>query len=125
MVLGIANSRMKDFFDLWMLASTFEFAGPRLSHSIRATFDRRKTPLPSDPPLALTPEFHNDAGKRVQWNAFLQKGRLKIQEKEFGKVTSLLQEFLMPPTLALATDQRFGAKWPAGGPWRERPQKNG
>ena len=120
-VLGIANSRIKDFFDLWMLASTFEFAGPRLSKSIKATFDRRKTPLPSDPPLALTPEFHNDAGKRVQWNAFLQKGRLKIQEKEFGKVTSLLQEFLMPPTLALATDQRFWAKWPAGGPWRERP----
>lgn len=120
-VLGIANSRMKDFFDLWMLASTFEFAGPRLSQSIKATFDRRKTPLPSDLPLALTQEFYNDPGKQAQWNAFLRKGRLKIQERDFGKVTSLLQEFLMPPTLALANGRKFDAKWPAGGPWREQP----
>lgn len=120
-ILGIANSRMKDFFDLWMLACMFEFAGPRLSQAINATFARRKTPLPSDLPLALTQEFYKEAGKEVQWNAFLRKGRLKIQEKDFGKVASLLQEFLMPPTLALANSHRFDAKWPAGEPWSEQP----
>jgi len=68
--------------------------------------------------MALTEEFYNDAGKQVQWNAFLRKGRLKVQERDFGKVVSLLQLFLMPPTLALANKQAFKAKWQAGGPWR-------
>jgi hypothetical protein len=116
--LGIANSRMKDFFDLWMLSSTFEFTGPRLSEAIAATFERRNTPLPSSPPLALTEEFHNDTGKLVQWSAFLRKGRLKIQETDFGKVVLLLREFLMPPTMALVDRQRFGGKWQPKGPWR-------
>jgi len=117
-IRGLANSRMKDFFDVWILASMFEFTGPRLSEAIAATFERRSTPLPSNPPLALTEEFYNDAGKQVQWNAFLRKGRLKVQERDFGKVVSLLQLFLMPPTLALANKQVFKAKWQAGGPWR-------
>jgi predicted nucleotidyltransferase component of viral defense system len=116
---GIANSRMKDFFDVWILASMFEFTGVRLSEAMAATFERRKTPLPFNPvPLALTGDFYNDAGKQVQWSAFLRKGRLKIQEKDFGKVVSLLHEFLMPPTLALADNQAFNAKWQAGGPWK-------
>lgn len=118
-IRGIANSRMKDFFDVWILASIFEFAGPRLSDAVAATFERRNTPLPSNPaPLALTGEFYNDAGKQIQWNAFLRKGRLKIQETDFGKVVLLLREFLMPPTLALAKKQVFKAKWQPGGPWR-------
>src|SRR5713226_1204623 len=52
--LGMANSRMKDFFDLWILASVFEFDGSRLVEAIAATFERRRTPLPATPPLALT-----------------------------------------------------------------------
>jgi hypothetical protein len=117
-VLGIANSRMKDFFDVWMLASVFDFAGTRLSQAIGTTFERRKTELPINPPLALTEEFYKDAGKQIQWTAFLRKGRLKIQEKDFGEVVSLLREFLMPPTIALAKKQVFEAKWQRGGPWR-------
>lgn len=117
-ILGIANSRMKDFFDIWMLASVFDFAGPRLSQAIGTTFERRKTELPINPPLALTEEFYKDSGKQIQWTAFLRKGRLKIQEKDFGEVVSLLREFLMPPTIALAKKQLFEAKWQQGGPWR-------
>lgn len=49
-VLGIANSRMKDFYDLWTLARQFSFEGATLSAAIEATFDRRKTPLPTDAP---------------------------------------------------------------------------
>jgi hypothetical protein len=119
-VLGIANSRMKDFFDVWILVSVFEFAGPRLSQAISATFDRRNTPLPFNPPLALTDEFYNDAGKQVQWNAFLRKARLKVQERNFGKVVSLLRDFLMPPSLALVQKKKFHAKWCPGGPWLEQ-----
>jgi Nucleotidyl transferase AbiEii toxin, Type IV TA system len=66
-MLGIANSRMKDFYDLWMLAGQFEFQGPILCDAIHATFDRRKTTLPVGPPLALTSEFAEDSGKQTQW----------------------------------------------------------
>jgi hypothetical protein len=58
--LGIANSRMKDFYDVWTLAREFEFKGPSLCAAIRATFERRQTPLPATTPLALTLEFGND-----------------------------------------------------------------
>jgi predicted nucleotidyltransferase component of viral defense system len=118
-VLGIANSRMKDFFDLWILASVFDFEGLRLCRGIKATFERRETPLPSAPPLALTEEFYNNASKQVQWNAFLRKGRLKIEETDFRKVVLLLGNFLMPPTLALVKNRKPNSKWPAGGPWGE------
>ena len=64
--LGIANSRMKDFFDLWVLARGFPFEGPTLSRAIGATFRRRKTDLPAEAPLALTAEFGADPGKVKQ-----------------------------------------------------------
>lgn len=59
-MLGIANSRMKDFFDLWVLPRSFAFAGPVLGAAARATFARRKTPVPATPPLALTTRFGTD-----------------------------------------------------------------
>ena len=55
--LGMANSRMKDFYDLWVMARRFEFSGPVLSAAIKATFERRKTAMPSSTQLALTAEF--------------------------------------------------------------------
>jgi predicted nucleotidyltransferase component of viral defense system len=116
--LGIANSRMKDFFDLWMLASVFEFQGSRLSSAIKATFHRRHTPLPTETPLALSEEFYTDSAKQTQWNAFIRKGRLRIHEMDFGTVVSLLREFLMVPTAALVQGVNFGAYWEPGGPWR-------
>jgi hypothetical protein len=72
-ILGIANSRMKDFYDLWFLATHFEFDGQLLSTAIQMTFDRRRTLIPSFPPLALTTEFSQDQSKVAQWNAFLTK----------------------------------------------------
>ena len=118
--LGMANSRMKDFFDIWVVALMFDFEGKRLTQAIRTTFERRRTPLPAGPPLALTEEFSNDPAKRTQWNAFLRKGRFKIEEKDFGKVVSVLREFLMPPATAAAQSGDFSQPWSAGGPWRKR-----
>jgi len=71
--LGIANSRMKDFFDVWFLAKHFEFEGPTLARAIQATFERRKTDLPKAPPLALTRTFAEDDAKMKQWKAFISK----------------------------------------------------
>jgi len=109
--LGIANSRMKDFYDVWTLARQFEFDGTGLCAAIRATFQRRQTPLPATPPLALTPEFSTDRQKAIQWSAFLRKGRLLESPPPFEEVVALLATFLMPPTLALVSNDPWNRTW--------------
>lgn len=68
--LGDANSRMKDFYDIWVLSALASFEGDRLARAIAATFARRKTPIPDGLPRALTVEFASQPAKRTQWNAF-------------------------------------------------------
>ena len=69
-ILGMANSRMKDYYDVWMLMTTFELEGERLSRAIRATFGRRDTLVPEAIPEGLSSAFAEDAGKQRQWQAF-------------------------------------------------------
>lgn len=109
--LGIANSRMKDFYDVWTLARQFEFEGTALCAAIQATFQRRHTALPATPPLALTPEFSTDRQKATQWRAFLRKGRLVESPPPFEEVVALLDSFLMPPTQALVANQPWNRTW--------------
>jgi hypothetical protein len=90
--LGIANSRMKDFFDLWYLAGHFEFHGDPLSKAMRAMFERRKTSLPSMLPLCLTQEFSGNRDKQAQWIGFLKRARLRMEELTFDQVLPQLEE---------------------------------
>src|SRR5436305_207913 len=69
-ILGMANSRMKDYYDMWMLMTTFELEGERLSQAIRATFGRRDTLVPAAIPEGLSSAFAEDPGKQRQWQAF-------------------------------------------------------
>jgi predicted nucleotidyltransferase component of viral defense system len=71
-MLGRANSRMKDFYDVWMLARSYDFEGDRLARAVAATFARRKTEIPADRPDALTPAFAEDPTKQQQWTAFFR-----------------------------------------------------
>jgi predicted nucleotidyltransferase component of viral defense system len=116
-VLGIANSRMKDFYDLWFLARQFVFTGPTLSAAIRATFERRKTALPAQPPLAWTLSFYDDATKKEQWQGFVRKSKLPVGSVGLAEITAVLSAFLLPPTTALLAGEPFDQSWPAGGPW--------
>ena len=68
-ILGQANSRMKDFFDLAEIARRTELDGATLAAAIAATFARRQTNLPTERPLALTKQFSEDAAKLRQWQA--------------------------------------------------------
>jgi hypothetical protein len=115
--LGMANSRLKDFFDLWILARDFPFDGPQLCRAIQATFRRRKTTLPNEPPLALTAAFGSDGAKVKQWEAFIRKGRLDAGGLTLEGVCSFLHSFLMPPCQAMAGDMPFASHWAPGGPW--------
>lgn len=113
--LGVTNSRMKDFFDVWLLSERFAFDGPIVCRALTATFVRRGTPLPQTMPLALTPEFSQDAAKIAAWQAFIKRNGL--QAPQLSVVAVQLQKFLMPPTRAAATQSTLEAKWQPGGDW--------
>jgi hypothetical protein len=74
--LGMANTRMKDYFDLWFLATYAEIEMTMLEQAVRATFARRGTDLPLTTPSGLTDTFATDSVKRQQWRAFLAKSKL-------------------------------------------------
>ena len=116
--LGITNSRMKDFYDLWYLSRRFAFDGPTLQRAIQATFARRKTPLPAEAPLALTAQFAEDQAKRTQWNAFVGRGSLKTGATALEEVIEALHDFLWPLLSATTAGDRFEAAWQSPGPWQ-------
>ena len=93
--LGIANTRMKDFHDVWFLAHRFEFDGATLRKAIEATFDRRKTNL-SQSPEVFTATFANDPAKQAQWAAFLRRNNLSGISDQFSEVVAVIQEFIEP-----------------------------
>ena len=93
-MLGLANSHMKDFYDVWILSRTYDFNDDRLSRAIAATFERRGTDIPYEAPVALTQTFATDAGKRQQWAAFVRD--LAIELPALETVVADLARFLMP-----------------------------
>ena len=115
--LGMANSRMKDFYDLWIISREFDFDGLILSKAIGNTFSRRHTSLPEHVPLGLSPEFYEDSHKNAQWNAFVRKGMLTATPPSLKNICLSLEAFLLPPTQALVRDGEFRANWEPGGPW--------
>jgi hypothetical protein len=117
-VLGERNSRVKDFYDLHVLARQFAFEGERLTRAIAATFERRRTGI-GTVPAALTPRFFAEEGSRsVQWRAYLNRSGVTGAPADFAVLGALLLAFLGPPWNALAASRTFRDHWPAGGPWR-------
>jgi len=112
--LGLANSRMKDFFDIWHLAQANPIDGEILTGAIHATFAARKTPLPTDPVTALTSKFSEDPGKRIQWNAFVQQAAVAETTPSLPEVVGGIRDFLGP---LLAS---FPAKSPVPKSWRPK-----
>lgn len=112
-MLGQANSRMKDFFDLAVIARRTELDGATLAAAIAAaiaaTFARRQTALPTERPLALTKQFSEDAAKQRQWLAFLSKNR--IAAAGLGDTVALLDDLLWPPTEVVAASSQATATW--------------
>ena len=93
--LGMANTRMKDFHDVWFLARRFEFDRTILRQAIEATFARRQTNL-APSPEPLTDESANDPTKQAQWAAFLRRNGLTSAPSQFNEVVSELRRFLGP-----------------------------
>jgi predicted nucleotidyltransferase component of viral defense system len=92
--LGRANSRMKDFYDIWFLARSHSFADDRLASAIAATFARRQTAIPVGVPDALTAEFAADPAKQRQWAVFIRD--VAVDPGSLANVVEKLAAFLMP-----------------------------
>ncbi len=115
-ILGMANSRMKDFYDLAYLARRFAFEGSLLSAAIGATFERRRTAVPSQTPVSLTDRFATDAMKTVQWKAFLRRVGIADEEALVDTIEEL-RLFLLPPLEAVGSSHSFERQWVPPGPW--------
>jgi hypothetical protein len=97
-MLGLANTRMKDFYDIWALARSYEFTDERLARAIAATFARRGTAVPIEPPDALTRAFAEQPGKLEQWAEFVTE--VGGERPSLIAVIDQLAEFLMPHAAA-------------------------
>lgn len=115
--LGELNSRMKDFFDVWILASSQSFSGPEFVATLRATFARRGTHM--DVSASCFAEgFANLDDKNKQWRAFIRRGKLTSAPSTFTEVWQPVMAFLRPPAGAIVSEQSFDMIWEPGGPWR-------
>lgn len=115
--LGEDNSRMRDFFDIYALAAQRDFSGDVLVTAVRATFERRRTPIPKSLPLALTPQFATLNLKLAQWQGFLTKSRVSSAPREFDQVVTAIARFLEPVIGAACAGASFNMTWPPGGAW--------
>jgi hypothetical protein len=93
--LGMANTRMKDYFDLYALAREGAIDPDELGRAIMATFERRRTPLPDDVPVGLTSAFALDESRQRLWRAFL--GRNRLSAPQLNDVVEALANFVRAP----------------------------
>lgn len=112
--LGELNSRMKDFFDIWLLSRQFDFDGNDLAEAIRLTLEHRGTTLPEGI-VAFSTVFID--AKQVQWAAFGNRLAQEHVPTDFGNVILAVEMFIKPITDALVTDTDKPQQWIAPGPW--------
>lgn len=113
--LGLANTRLKDFFDLWYLSRNFSFDGPQLATALTRTFARREMTLPTGTPAGLTDEFATL--RAVQWTAFVRRNALG--SVELSAVLQAVRTFALPPLRAAATQASFAERWTPADGWRQ------
>jgi Nucleotidyl transferase AbiEii toxin, Type IV TA system len=109
--LGMANSRMKDFYDLWVLVQRFEFESA-------TTFKTRRTTLPKSSPLAFQDDFYELPAKQTQWRAFLRKSGLKA-DSSLKEIIEVVREFVMSIVDGILRGDAKNKVWQPGGPWRK------
>jgi len=112
--LGVLNSRMKDFYDIWLLSRQFDFDGARLAEAIRLTFERRGTAQPMEIEAFTEPFIE---AKQTQWAAFRKRLQQDHVPASFSKVAITVDGFLSPIVRAIASGKPSPTNWIAPGPW--------
>lgn len=112
--LGIWNSRMKAFYDIWLLSRQFDFDGVKLAEAIRLTFERRGTSIPQR--VEAFEQSFIDA-MQVQWAAFHKRLQQNHAPRAFSDVVSVVEESLAPLTSLIAQGSHQPLRWPASRTW--------
>jgi predicted nucleotidyltransferase component of viral defense system len=110
----MAISRMKDFYDLWIICRFFEIDGRQLLEAIKTTFQQRNTTLPLVVPTALTTQFSQNTDKVSQWNAFIKRSRQPEPFVNLEETIGNIFVFLWPPLKAASEKQEFLKRWTSG-----------
>lgn len=109
-MLGLANSRMKDFYDIAVIAHSMSLEGDILARAIKATFDRRKTDLVRQSLYIFSDEFMQENDKKKQWKAFLNKNGIN-SSMEFDQVLSEVQQVIEPVYQSISNNESFEKNW--------------
>ena len=117
-VLGDRNSRIKDFFDLRYLALTFSFDRRTLTEALKGTFQRRGTPIPTEPPIGLTAAYWENPSRPAQVRAFARRSGLELPDLPSSEFAELLAAFLLPVLEDLSQDVQQDGTWePRSSAW--------
>lgn len=108
---GLANTRLKDFYDLEAISRKFAFQGETLSQAIANTFQSRGRSLPQEVPVGLTVKYTTDPEKLRIWREFYIKAQIREVPKPLAEVAENIQRFVMPVCPAITTGQRFNQQW--------------
>lgn len=114
--LGILNSRMKDFYDIWLMTRMFDFKGEDLVNAIQKTFKNRKTDIIARPPV-FDANFCNDKNKQTQWKAFITKSKLINAPADFCSVVADIEKFLSPVLDAIVAGETLRKRWEVPDTW--------
>ena len=109
--LGPLNSRMKDFYDIWLMMRQFEFKGTHLIQAIKKTFNHRKTDIPKDKPLFADEIYDEKSDRQTLWSAFLKKGDIQHAPKTLSATAKEIENFLIEPILAINSNAKFEKTW--------------
>jgi hypothetical protein len=115
-ILGLSNSRMKDFTDIAMAARRWSFDGRTLVNALQATFRRRHTSLPDDEIVGFSARFVQDERARANWKSFVTRNH-PLGFASLDDVVSEVRDFLQLPLEHARTERAFTATWNPGGPW--------
>ncbi len=113
---GQLNSRLRDYYDIWLLSRGFSFDGALLATAIQKTCERRETTIPVGP-TGLTVGFARELAKQRQWSAYRRKNQLVDSPQSFEEISRVVGEFLSPIARALGSGQPFTSTWQPPGPW--------
>lgn len=118
--LGLLNSRMKDFYDIWLMIHQFDFDGASLVEALKKTFNHRKTDLPKGQPLFAEEIYDERSDRQALWKMFLKKGNIKHAPEKLPITAKEIENFLIKPVEAINRTEDFVDQWKVPGPWKSK-----
>lgn len=116
--LGLLNSRMKDFYDIWLMMRQFKFDGAELGEALKRTFEHRNTPLPKKIPLFAEEIYDEKSDRQILWKAFLTKSEIQHAPEKLSIVAENIEGFLIQPIERISKKEKFNKVWDEPGKWK-------